>query len=114
MATPAVAGTVALLMSGGESLWPVQVAGLLASSARPESLRNYYGYGRLDALAAAEAEGGTQPLGFVLRVTGPEGARASPMVAGVWPWGERMPVAEGFCVYARPGGRAEVGTAAAA
>jgi len=108
MATPAVAGTVALLMSGGESLWPVQVAGLLASSARPEALRNYYGYGRLDALAAVEAKGGTQPLGFVVRVTGP--GVDCPLEAGLRPCEELIPVEQSFSVYVRPGGRVEVGS----
>ena len=54
MATPAVAGAMALILSKNPNLTPEQVSQILEESAEPKtaSKSNTYGSGRLDALAA--------------------------------------------------------------
>ena len=59
MATPLVAGTIALMLSKDPELTPVQIDEILERTAIPlsEHKSNDFGSGRIDALAAVEAVG---------------------------------------------------------
>ena len=83
MATPGVAGTVALMLAGNETLTPGAVKETLMETAvhikedgtamaTPE-LNNLYGAGRINAYSAVEATGGlhgTAPLPYLTELFG--------------------------------------------
>lgn len=73
MATPCVAGCMALMLSKDINLMPSEVCRLLEETAVPieEGKSNIYGFGRVDALAAVEAipMGGIRYQGFAVNDT---------------------------------------------
>ena len=73
MATPCVAGCMALMLSKNKNLMPAEVCRILEETAVPlaEGKSNIYGFGRIDALAAVEAVpmGGLRYLGFSINDT---------------------------------------------
>ena len=73
MATPCVAGCMALMLSKNNDLTPSEVCRLLEETAVPlaEGKSNIFGFGRVDALAAIEAipMGGIRYQGFAVNDT---------------------------------------------
>ncbi len=73
MATPCVAGCMALMLSKNNDLTPSEVCRLLEETAVPlaEGKSNIFGFGRVDVLAAIEAipMGGIRYQGFVVNDT---------------------------------------------
>ena len=70
MATPCVAGCMALMLSKNNNLTPSEICRILEETAVPieEGKSNIYGFGRVDALAAVESipMGGIRYQGFAL------------------------------------------------
>ena len=73
MATPCVAGCMALMLSKNINLMPSDICRLLEETAVPieDGKSNIYGFGRVDALAAVEAipMGGVRYQGFAINDT---------------------------------------------
>jgi len=77
MATPCVAGIMALMLSKNPDLTPAEVDQILeeSSTAQPASKNNTYGAGRVDALAAVNAVSiGTNPPNAAINPTPANGA----------------------------------------
>lgn len=96
MATPCVAGIMALMLQADNTLTPAEIDEILETTALPVEYRtsknNYTGAGRVDALAAVEAvlTTVTQPTNLVLETCGGD-------VNLTWTPSSSSP--SGYCIY---------------